>query len=926
MQFGFKVQTSVIVIVALCATFYSVAFASSQEALFNSSIQIQTQSAYSRLLLALDESFKPVLKEVKGGFEVTIPHASLMDIGVPFGSEAEFKHYVSSMHDLRLSELRVDEVKNGLVVKGKYKFPTGAHALANPKMEQFEFRQSELGKYALDFWYQKGPTLVEASHVKKQKEVNELHSARDQILKYEQERVKIREKRIEDARNSSAFCEQPFDKKNIVFIRFRTDHPQLSFSAYFPENIPDHRHEYVLPKGNSEEVEMVKLAVKLSKENNHALAVKTVDFFEKEYPKSKFANEMYFLKANSFYRLGMEDKGRELLQEVVKRAKGTEIGLQSAAFLAVQAFNRKEWLFALNAFSTIRKDMPKHPLNWLFRYGIAECLYQIKQADQAHQEFEWVAEHAPKAQVRAESAFKAGDVYIERNQYAMAVQAYSKAIKNNESALNQYPNVLMNLAESFFQLEEYKRAEETFVKYLEHGKNHPNAWRASLRIAELKALNQKQNEASEKAFMATVNSYPMSPGAVISRMRLLPCGNHGGFDLTGMQRFMSSAEVQNFDTNESVFSTNYKELVSVTEVRAYLSFGEDEKGIESGIAHLRENPSFEVRKLIERAMVGGIKRLLAHQLEHDEGFKAISTYEKYGDYLPLPSYDPIADELRIKLAQFAAQKEFRGLALSIIDTYRHVDAVEQKEILKAIEKSLALDSSQDQEERIILSQKTIWNSDRLKMDDQAGIDSFLSKLSMIRDQSKYAFERDLLRSLLYHEKKEYSKAIESLGKISVRTLGLSNSEKAQAYFYLAETAKKSEQFIDAAQFYRQTRLLMAKVSDSNLKILNFRTLAPVPSISLLYANEGEMLEKDQKWKEAVALYEEAIENKVGGNRLLYAHAKAILKDGSRNAKITASRSLEKIKQSQEDDVWKNLALKTLEEFAKEGNTNDKTKP
>ena len=88
-----------------------------------------------------------------------------------------------------------------------------------------------------------------------------------------------------------------------------------------------------------------------------------------------------------------------------------------------------------------------------------------------------------------------------------------------------------------------------------------------------------------------------------------------------------------------------------------------------------------------------------------------------------------------------------------------------------------------------------------------------------------------------------------------------------------------------------------------------------------------MLEKQQKWKEAVALYTEAIENKVGGNQVLYAHARALLKVGGRDSKVTASRSLEKIKQSQDDDVWKNLAQKALDEIAKEGKADgQKRKP
>ncbi len=905
---------------------FSVAAFAGADPIFKSTLQIQSQSSFSRLILALDDSFKPTLKDEKNGFEIDIPNATLMDIGVAFGTEAEFRSYVQSVRDSKLIDLQVLEKESMLIIKGKYKFPTGAQSFAHPEMEKFEFRQREQGKFVLDFWYKKGPTVVEAALLKRKDAIKDQNYQKDAMIKKDVERTQTRERRIQDARAEAAFCDQPFDKKNSVFLRFKPDHPLFNFSAYFPEKIPDHRFEYTSPKGDTEEAQMVRLALKLSKENNHALVVKTIEFLEKEYPKSRYLKEMYFLKANSFYRLGMDDKGKELLSDVAKQARGSEVGLQSAAFLAVQAYNRQEWLFALNSFSSIRRDMPSHPLTWLFRLGSAECLYQIKQADQAREEYAWVANNAPKAQIKAEAAFKVGDVYVDRNQYALAIQSYAAAVKKYESSLAQYPNVLMNLAESYFQLEEFKRAGETYAKFMVYGKNHPNAWRASLRIAELGILNQRQSEITEKAFTETVNHYPMSPGAVIARLRLLPCGNHGGFDLAGVQRFMNSPEVQNFDASESMYSTNYKELVSLTEVRTYFSFADDEKSIESAITHLRENPSVEVRQLIERVMIAGIKRLLASQFATGNGYKAIATYEKYGDYLPLPSHDPEADDLRIKLAQFAAEKNFKNLALEIIEAYRHVNEVEQKELFKAVEKSLVLESSQGQEERLILELKTAWNGDSFKVTDSETSDQFLAKLTLIRDQSAVAFERDLLKALFFEEKKDYQKASEVLGKAMGHMAKMNEVERAQVYNFAAEIAKNNEDFTQAARFFKLAREDKKKASEKDLPELAFRRLVSCPSISSLYASQGEMLEHDQKWKEAVALYAEAIENKVGGNRILYAHAKAILKEGGRGSKVTASRSLEKIKQSQDDDVWKNLALKTLDEIAKEGEVNEKRKP
>ena len=671
---------------------------------------------------------------------------------------------------------------------------------------------------------------------------------------------------------------------------------------------------------------MVRLAHKLSVENKHALAVKTVEFLEKEYPKSRYLNEMKFLKASAYYRLALDDKGREMIQGLAKTARGTEVGLQAAAFLAVQSFKKQEWLASLDAFMNIKRENPHHPLIWLFRYGMAEAMYEIHQSEQAKAEYEWVSKNAPKTLMKAEAAFKIGDLSFDRNQFASAIQAYASSIKNFPGSLNQYPHVLMNLAESYFQLEEYKKSDETFKRYLEVGRGQPNAWRASLRIAEIHALHQKPGPETEAAFTDTVNRYPMTPGAVIARLRLLPCGNHGGFDLPGSERFISSPEVEKFDGGADLYTTNFRDLVGLTEIRTLMSFGQDQKAIDRGMVRMRENPTLEVRKLMEQSMVAGIKRLLENQLNGGDGYAAIAIYEKYGDYLPMPSHDPMSDELRLKLAKFAAEKKLSTFALKLIEPYREMNEAEHQELLAAVKKNLSLEGTDEQDERNEIEAKTMWNSDQFKTEDEKQSEIFLARLNAIRNESLFSWERDLLKALYFEEKKEDAKALDLSNHLVAKMNRLNSIQKAQVWYWSAELAERSENAAAAAKGFHEARLLKEKASKTDQPELALRRLKSVPTTTYLYTSEGEMLEKQQKWKEAVALYTEAIENKVGGNQVLYAHARALLKEGGSASRTIASRSLEKIKQSQDDDVWKNLAQKALEEIAKEGKVNEKRKP
>ncbi len=893
---------------------------------FDGSIEIETRPTHSRLMVSLDSSFTPVFHDSEKGFRIEIPVATLMDIGVPFGAEAAFNQRLKELADERLAGIRVRELEGRLEITGEYRFPEGERAFAYPKMEHFDFRKDGQGRFLIDFFYRKGPTRIEVAREQRALKIRQEREKAELFRKKEEEKKVLREKRIADGRNALRFCEQPFNRETTVFLKFRPEHEAIDFHEYFSAKIPDHRFEYTEPKGKDEEAGMVRLALKLARENRHALAIRTVDFLEKEHPKSKHRTEMRFLKASAYFRLDQPEKGRALLRELAKSPDATEAGFQAAGFLAAADLWESRWLSAFDLLMRQKKIHPDHPLIWLVRYGIAESLYQIRQGDQAREELEWIAKNAPKPEIRARAAFQMGDVFLERGQYAQAVTGYTEALKGREALLPSYPAVLLNLAEAYFQLDEMDRARTTLQKFLEVGPSHIGAWRASIRLAELSAMTDGLNEKTEKDFMETINRYPLSPGSLVARIRLLPCGSHGGFDLPSADRLLYSPEVLDFPADGAIRSNQFRELVGLTEVRMLISFGEHQKAIDRGLLRLRANPGIETRKLIEQAMIGAIKMILEKKLDAADHFGAIAFYEKFGDFLPLPAHDPLVDELKMRLATVSAQKGLTRFALKLIEPYRMMNEASRKEVIAAIEKHVTLEGQDDQEERNLVEAKTLWNGADFKVEEQGPSDQLVARLGAIRDESKQGFEKNLILALFYREKKEFGKALEHAKRLEKGIIALKPREKAQIRAFAGDVAGEAKDADFAAKSWREARIALAQATAEDRGELPFRRLGPVPTMAFLVQSEGEALEKGQKWKEAVALYSEAVDNKIGGNLLLYSHAKAVLRAGGKDSKAVAAASLKKIEQSQEDDVWKRLARETLNEIAKEGDVDGQRNP
>lgn len=867
-------------------------------------IDLSSTKAHSRLSFSIDSAFSMQWKDTKDGFQAVFPAATLLDFGIPLGQENEFNAYLKTIQGDRLKSLSVKETNAAVVIEGTWRFPVGAQALAHPKMDHFDFRQADSGRLNIDFWYHPGPTATAVGLQKKKADLAKQEEEEKAKRLAEAERKAILDKRIADSKNATAFCQQPFDRDNAVFVRFRAEHPKIQFQFHFPEHIPDHKFEYSLPKGDTEEEKMVLLAIKLYRENKHGLAGKTIEFLEKQYPTSKHLVEMRFLRANVHFRLGLEEQGMRLLKELSKEASGTEVGFQSAAFVAAQSYRRGDWLVSLDSFMRLQREFPKHPLAWLIRYGVADSLYMIRQSDRAAPEFEWVSKNAPDEAIRAEAAFKVGNVFFDRGQFAQAIQSYTDALKAQKNQLIHKPFVLLNLAESYFSLDELTRSQAEFERYLSIAQAQPSAWRAALRVAEIKAMRSEnvESQAYVDAFRETINRYPLSPGAVIARLRLIPCGDHGGFDIRSAERFFDSKEVQQFSQNEGVVGAQFSELLGLTEVRSWLSYGSDAQVLRAGKEALALNPAPSVRKLLGNAVHTAAKRLLLRELDSKDGMRALMAYEELADLLPQPKLDPVADDIRLRLAKIASNRKLDSLALKIIEPYGVLEQIGARSLASPI--VMTSDEVLEQEERALVEVKALWEDAGSENAEAA-----LGRLSQIRKDGPKRFERSAWEALFYSSKNERKVALEKVELALGKGTTWSDGARVQWAIFAADQAVLEKNLEAELSWVREARRVLGKRA---LDELDVRALPRIPTPQELVLREGGVLERQNRVKDAIECYAKAIDNQIRSNSILYAHARALLKRGDGPSKNLAVLSLKAISKSKEDDLWKPLAQKVLE--------------
>jgi tetratricopeptide (TPR) repeat protein len=883
------------------------------------SVQLQTLKTHSRLVLKIDESITSDSKLTSTGFEVLLKGVGLTDLGAPLGEEAAWLAQFKDIKDPRLSHIAFSEDASGLKIVGKWKFGKGPDAPANSSMEWFEYREKDPPAYVLDFWQKAGPSVgeVRAVQTKAVKEA-QLKKAQEDARGRADRRLASSKKKAE-FEDITKFCREPMAERKDIFLPFLPVRDPIKFSQWLPSTTADSRFSYYQPKTSEKDVKYVRLAQDLLKQGKPALVVRTVDFFESESSKSDFRHEMRFLKANALIRLGYHDQAEVTLRALMGESTESPVSLHSAMYLARKQFENGNYLGSLETFLWLTNRHSEYELNWVFHLGAAESLYALRQSERAAREYQWVVEHTTERRYQAEAALRMGDIFLAHSQYEQALATYSQAMRRYASETSRFPGVYLNRAEALYGLKEYDRSKEAFSEFLDKYSHHPYGWRATYRLGEIEGRKSVQGE-TRKWFSETINRFPFSPGATLARLRLLPCGDHGGFDFKAAERFFEG-EAANFKETDEVSLALYGDLKGVTQVRTLISFDEAEKALDIAIAELQENRHETVRPILKGMLGGLFRRSIMQLLDKGKVYEALTYYTQKAKWVPNknPDVDP---DFMLKLSLAASEMGMGKLAVELATDYADVTTapVSAFEGGRAPAGHVSADPN-DIENRMRKSEfrfaqaRGFWASGREKF-----AHAIRQALGEVIEESPHSFERELMVALLDEDAGQHTSSLAHALKAHVLIPANDPFKRDPSFVYwLARLESRSGDTVLALEMLgeleKKARLAGKEVERS--AAAKFYGLPSVPSIEGLVIAQAELLEKQARWGEAAGTYARLFDEKKGGSQVAYGYARALLKAGG---KQRAAKGVEVLKQLADpgrapasgDDFWKKLAQEALE--------------
>jgi tetratricopeptide (TPR) repeat protein len=892
-------------------------------------VTLDTYESHSRLSVKVHGGVDIEWKDLSGGFEVTLKGLTLVDLGAPFGQEREWVRRYSNISDQRISFLKFFDSQDGVRFVGRWRFPEGDQAPADPRMNAFYFRDLSRNRYVIDFWWKPGPTIKEA----RQRAFDEKRkNAFREIEKNLKNRVQRRQASI--ARNAELadtekFCKEPLTEDSDIFLPFKPAHPRFDLSEIYPLSMPDNDYPYFEPEGEAQDARYVRLALDLYRKGQFGLSNRTIEFFQRDVRDKALLPQMKFLQANIFMKLGYEDKAIPLLKELMHESPKSGVALNSVIYLAGKAFEKEAYLESLEYFLWLLKNHSDHRLAWSFHFGLAESAYFLKQAERALDAYQWVIEKGPTQVIQASAAFRIGDVYLDRREYAEALAHYYRAVEKFPDQISAYPEILANRGEAFYWLGENERSSKEFHQLLKDHPVHPLTWRASFRLAEIEGRKNGRTPEYQRYLAQAINQNPYSDGAVLARIRMAPCGDHGGFNFQSAHRFFQEDASQLFES-KNIDLRLYPDFKGLGEFRTYIRMKKPAEALEVASRLLKGKLESQTRNLISGAFNLVFRKYILALLDQGKTYQAISQYQSNAWALSDTAH-PILYDYLLKLSQGASSLGFGRLAEKLNQKYEALTQDWKRRELASVE-DLDIDLRQQQAEENFSVAQALWIAH-----GKSKLTTILNRLKLITGESPLAYDKEILLYQIKIQEGDHKAALMHLSKAKLLGKTQSIEENQRIDYALLTLQEKTDSpkiaekllqnLISAIQSqkkesskqgsdHKQMTIEKDSHSDSHhpgkASVSSMSQLPAVPDLAELYFYRATLLEKSKHWSKAAESYKNAIEAGDSSTRVRFAMARALTKTKKAQSQSEAQKIFQELSENQSQDFWTKLAQEALE--------------
>jgi TolA-binding protein len=278
--------------------------------------------------------------------------------------------------------------------------------------------------------------------------------------------------------------------------------------------------------------DMLAQGVSLLADGRLAEGVKALEDFKAKYPASTWRDPALFLLGDAYYHLDPEKLNDNFLPatETLKTALGlfpkSRLAARARLILALCYLKMDFITEAAEYLKRVIKEFPDSIEASLAQVYLGELFLKLEKPQLAKTAFDAALAINPTGSFFLDAYFKLGQVYFTEGLFSESTEVFKGILKRDGWYYLKRPEILYYMGEGYFHLKRYGLSRE----FLFHSINmEPEQPDADILMARLGDAYKEEglNEDAVKLYKFTVDLYPDTAGALISKIRLADYGALG---------------------------------------------------------------------------------------------------------------------------------------------------------------------------------------------------------------------------------------------------------------------------------------------------------------------------------------------------------------------------------------------------------------
>lgn len=375
----------------------------------------------------------------------------------------------------------------------------------------------------------------------------------------------------------------------------------------------------------------------LFKNERDQVFLKTYDWFMEKYPESEYKDIIQNMSIQVHLRLWQNEKSAnhydlatQKMKEIVQKNPEHAMAEKYSLLLGILAYEKKDFFNSLRSFQNHSKNALWNKKgsfsNDLAQLGAALSFQSLNQFDEALKVYEELQKSSVFEEMKAEAAYRKGDVKLAERAFDKAVQFYNDAVTKVPGFQNNFPNAYYNKAQSLFLLDKFRDsldAYRDFIKKFPQDKLTPFAM---TRVGELLDILGADKNKVLGAYLETYFRNGDNPSAVVARLRILSS------KMKGMKPKEVSSTVNEILDLAKKSELNGIELFSKVLIAEGYSDRQDyDEALALLIDYYRKNPTTVDKELFSKRIFANIYSKIEKRVGENNFLDALKIYTDYYD-------------------------------------------------------------------------------------------------------------------------------------------------------------------------------------------------------------------------------------------------------------------------------------------------------